>query len=132
MPSARTIDTGAEVKPVEITDGQGTVIKLATIVKNVAAQAITAGTPVTLHTPTSGKKFRVTGYALSLSVAGSVIFKFGSGNTEFLRTPLLAAGAGIAVPDLDAGVAPGAVNDALKLDATATGSVSGHVLLAEE
>lgn len=123
MASARINDAGVEVRPVELP---------GVVIKNVAAQAITAGTPVTLHTPATGKKFRLCGYALSLSVAGSVIFKYGAGNSEFLRTPVLPAGTPLAVVALGAGTAPGAPGDALKLDVSASGTVSGHVLLTEE
>lgn len=123
MANSRYNDVGAEYKPVE----QG-----GTILKQLAAQAITAGTAVTIHTPATGKKFRVRGYALSLSVAGSVILKFGAGNTEFMRTPLLAAGVGLVHDQLGAGVIPGADNDALKVDATATGTISGYILIDEE
>lgn len=123
MASARINDVGAEISPVELP---------GSTVRNVAAQAVTAGTPVTVHTPASGKKFRLCGYALSVSVAGSVIFKYGGANTEFLRTPVLPANTPVAVDTLGAGIAPGAAGDALKVDVTATGSVSGHLLVSEE
>jgi hypothetical protein len=123
MASTRINDAGVELRPVELP---------GTVVKNVAAQAVTAGTPVTLHTPAAGKKFRLCGYALSLSVAGSVIFKFGGSSTEFLRTPVLPANTPLDVESLGAGIAPGAAADALKLDVTASGTISGHVLITEE
>lgn len=93
-------------------------------VKNIAAQAVTAGTPVAVWTPAAGKRFAVLGYALSLSVAGSVILKDNA--TEILRTPLLAAGTGIA-DRLPFTILSAALNNALKVDVTATGSVSGYV-----
>lgn len=102
----------------------------ASIFKNIAAQAITAGTPVTLHTPTSGKKWRFLGGAVSLSVAGSVIFK--DAGSEVLRTPLLAAGSGFPLPRLGNGLLSAAANNTFQLDTTANGNVSGFILLTEE
>lgn len=113
-------------------DWLGNHLAVANIVKNVAAQAVAAGTPVTIWTPASGKAIRVLGFMLSLSVAGSVMLKYGAGGTEFLRTPLMAAGAGLASPPLGNGILPGNPNDVLKIDVTATGAVSGFVFGSEE
>jgi len=99
---------------------------------NLAATAVTAGTPVVFRTPGAGLKARLMGFMLSLSVAGSVIFKYGAGNTEFLRTPLMGAGVGLASELLGNGLVPGAANDAFKIDVTATGSVSGFVFGMDE
>jgi hypothetical protein len=99
-----------------------------TVLKTIAALAVTANTPsAAIWTPTSGKKFVIMGWQLSLSVAGSVILKYGSSHTEFARTPTMAALIGIAGPNLGGGIAPGANNDTLQLDVTASGSVSGIV-----
>ena len=111
-------------------DRLGDPVPVAAVVKNIAAQAITAGTPVSLWTPATGKKFRVLGFALSLSVAGSVILK--DNTTEILRTPLLAAGVGLASPPMGLGILSSTVNNALQLDASVTGSVSGFVFGVEE
>ena len=110
-------------------------VRLASVVKNVAAQAVTAGTPVSIWTPAAGKKFRVLAFMLSLSVAGSVILKdgtTGAGATEFLRTPLMAAGAGLASPGLGNGYLSAAANNQCWIDVTATGSVSGFAVGVEE
>jgi hypothetical protein len=123
MASTRINDTGVEIRTVELP---------GSTVRNLAAQAVTAGTPVAVHTPASGKKFRLCGYAVSMSVAGSVVFKYGGSNTEFLRTPVLPANTPVEVDTLGAGIAPGAAGDALKVDVTASGSVSGHLLVSEE
>lgn len=105
----------------------------ANVFKTIAAVAITAGTPVAVWTPAAGKKFRVLGFMLSLSVAGSVILKDGgNANAEILRTPLMAAGVGLASPDLGRGVLGSAANGSLNLDASASGSVSGFVFGTEE
>lgn len=104
--------------------------RIATVFKNIAAQAVTAGTPVIVWTPTTGKKFRVLGYALSLTVAGSVILK--DSTTEILRTPLMGAGIGLVSPVMGNGILSAAVNNALEIDVSATGSVSGYVYGTEE
>ncbi len=95
------------------------------------AQAVTAGTPVDVYTPTSGKKFRILAYHISLSVAGSVLFEDGTGN-EVLRTPLMAAGAGQASPRMDNGILSAAANTHLFIDVSASGNVSGWIGICEE
>ena len=103
------------------------------VIKNIAAQAVTAGTPVTIWTPATGKQYRVLGYAVSLSVAGSVIFKNNHSGTatEVFRTPALLAGTGTG-DKFGAGILPGAVNDALQIDVSASGTVSGYVYGEED
>lgn len=100
---------------------------------NIAAQAVTAGTPVALQAPASGKTVRVVSYHLSLSVAGSVILKDnGNANAEVVRTPLMAAGAGQPAPHMGYGVKLAAANGKLAIDVSATGSVSGWIGVVEE
>ncbi len=98
---------------------------------NIAAVAITAATPSDTYTPASGKKFRLLGAFLSVSVGAAVIFKYGAGHTEFLRTAVMAAGIGVAA-SFGKGLAPGAVNDHLFLDVTASGTVNGYLLLGAD
>jgi hypothetical protein len=105
-------------------------MRAAGFVQTVAAVAITAGVPVTLRTPASGKKIRILGYHLSLTVAGSVILK--EAGAEVLRTPLMAAGVGQTSPPMGNGVRWATANNVLQLDVTANGSVSGIVLGTEE
>jgi hypothetical protein len=101
------------------------------VFKTIAAVAVTAGTPVSIWTPTSGKKFRVMGFMLSLSVAGSVILK--DGTTEILRTCLMPAGNGQSSPaSMGNGVLSALANNLLNADVTASGSVSGFVFGTEE
>ncbi|MBZ5700258.1 MAG: hypothetical protein LAN84_00265 [Acidobacteriia bacterium] len=100
------------------------------VYKTIAAVSVTAGTPATLWTPTAGKKFRLMGYALSLSVAGSVILLDSA--TEVIRTPLLAAGIGQNSPHMGNGILSSAANNALKADVSASGTVSGFVFGTEE
>lgn len=101
------------------------------VVKNVAAVAITAATPVTVWTPAGGKKWRLMGFALSTTVAGSIIFK--DNTTEVFRTPLLVANTPFACPPGMANfLLSTAANNPLKLDLTVTGNVSGFIFGTEE
>lgn len=100
----------------------------------VTAVSITAGTPVSVLTPTSGKKWRVMGYHLSHSAAGLLIFRYGGSTTEFMRTGSMAANAGSFMPSLGKGIQPAALaaNDQLYLDASASGTANGYILYGEE
>ena len=97
---------------------------------NVAAQAITANTPVTIFTPAAGKKWRIISFMLSTTVAGAILFK--EAGTERFRTPLLAANIGVASPSLGDGRLANAAAATLQLDVTVTGNVSGFVVIREE
>ena len=103
------------------------------VLKPIAAVAVTAGTPVTVWTPAAGARYRLLGYAVSLSVAGSVILKNkpAGAAVEVFRTPTLAAGTGM-TDELGKGILPGAAGDLLQIDVTANGSVSGYVWGSEE
>lgn len=100
------------------------------VVKTIAAVAVTAGTAVAIWTPAAGMKFRLVGYSLSLTVAGSVILKDAA--AEVLRTGLLAANVAQISPPLSNGYVSAAANNALNMDVSATGSVSGFVYGQEE
>ncbi|MGH9452365.1 MAG: hypothetical protein ACRD2O_00165 [Terriglobia bacterium] len=100
------------------------------IFKTIAAVAVTAGTPVAIWTPAAGKKFRLMGFMLSLTVAGSVILDDSA--TEIIRTPLMAAGVGQSAPPMGNGILSAAANNILKADVSASGSVSGFVYGTEE
>lgn len=99
------------------------------------ANSITAGTPESLVTVAAASQIRIIGFALSLSVAGAVIFKTGAaGATEVFRTPTVLAGDKVVFENLGDGIlvaAPGANND-LFLDVTATGAVSGFIVYRTE
>jgi hypothetical protein len=104
-----------------------------TVTKTIAAVAVTAGTPVAAWTPASGKTFVLTGFMLSLTVAGSVILKDGgAANAEILRTPLMPANVGLASPPMADGVTGAAAGGALNVDVSVTGSVSGFVIGFEQ
>lgn len=88
--------------------------------------AVTASTPVTIWTPAAGKKFHLMGFAVSLSVAGYIIFE--DNVTEFLRTPAMPAGTGIVNPaNFGNGYTSTAANNVLKMDVSASGNINGFV-----
>jgi len=93
--------------------------------------AVTAGTPVTIWTPGGGKKFHLMGFAVSLSVAGYILFEDSA--AEFLRTPAMAAGVGIVNPgNFGNGYTSTNANNALKIDVSASGNVNGFCFGTEE
>lgn len=101
-------------------------------VKNVA---VTAGTAQSIWTPGSGKKFHLMGFALSLSVAGYIIFEDGAGGSgsEFIRTPAMAAGAGMtSMGNMGNGYASTAANNPLYMDVSASGNINGFLIGTEE
>lgn len=101
-----------------------------TQLRPLAAQPITAATPVTIFTPAAGKRWRVLGYHLSTTVAGSILFK--EAGAERFRTPLLVANSPEASPDMGDGFLASAAAATLQLDVTVTGNVSGFVVVREE
>jgi hypothetical protein len=101
----------------------------APVYKTIAGVAVTAGTPQNVWTPTAGTKFRLVGYSLGLSVAGSVILKDGA--NEVIRTGNLVA-SDHETERLGEGILSAAVDNILKVDVSATGTVHGHVWGYEE
>lgn len=101
------------------------------ITKRLDAVAITAGTPITAWTPASGKRFRLEGWALSSSAAASLFF-LDDATALDLATPLLAAAGIDRQSSLGDGVLSGAADRPLKIDATATATISGSVWGREE
>jgi hypothetical protein len=101
------------------------------VIKNIAAHSITAGAPYTIWTPSPATdKFRIFGWSLSLSVDGEILFIDGS--TEAFRTPAMKGGIGL-VGDLPfSGYLSSTAGNALALDVSSTGSVSGFVYGVEE
>ena len=109
-------------------------VRTPKIFKSFASTAITAGTGITLWTPTSGKKFRLLGCAISYSAAAQLIFGDNAVGTVILRSPTLAA-AGIFIlgaADLGNGILSAAANNVLKLDATGSANAAGAVWGVEE
>jgi hypothetical protein len=106
-------------------------LRVGAIVAAIKAVAVTAGTPVTVYTPTAGKKFRVVGFLLGLSVAGAVILLDNAAGAEVYRAPSVAGG-GASSPPLGNGKLSAVANNLLKMDVSATGTVNGFVVLVEE
>ena len=122
MPSVNMMQTGTALASPRRT---------ATKLIQLAAQAITHATPVSVYTPTTGKKWRILGFSISDTVAGSVQFEDTTG-TEVFRTPLLLASTPYSSPDMGNGYLSTAANNQLFLDVTVTGNVSGFILIMEE
>jgi len=103
------------------------------VFKTIKAVAIVAGTPVAIWTPAAGKKFRLMGYALSVTVGASVILEdaTGAGN-EFLRSPVAGANAVSLSPPLGNGYLSTTANNVLFADVSASATVSGFVYGVEE
>jgi len=96
--------------------------------KRINAVAVTAGTPA------AGSRFRVMGFNLGVSVAAaSVFFVEGAGPTATgIATPVMAINGTTTVPRLGAGYVSAAVDNALKIDVTASATVTGCVWGVEE
>ncbi len=102
-----------------------------TVFKVLAEQAVTSGTPVSVWTPATGKKFRIMGYHLSLSVAGAVLIQDSTGVTV-LRMPRATNNNPTPSPPMGNGYLSSAANNQVFLDVTATGAVSGVIFGTEE
>lgn len=96
----------------------------------VVTLTIVAGTPQVVWTPAAGKKFRLMGWSLSLSVDGRVLFDDGV-TTDVLGTRAAVAGEGDTV-DIGNGLLSSAANNTLRIDASASGDVRGLVWGTEE
>ncbi len=103
------------------------------VTKEIAGVAITAGTPVSIWTPATGKKFRLYGFHVGVSAAAAVLFKEGAGNSSIgVRSGLLAANGVVHADNLGEGVLSAAANNDLKVDATANATLHGFVWGFEE
>ena len=103
------------------------------VVKEIAAVAVTAGTPATVWTPAGGKRFRLCGWSLGVGAAASIIFKEGAGSTAIgVRTPVLPINGVDSQPGLWPGVLSAAADNVLKVDVSANATVSGYVWGFEE
>jgi hypothetical protein len=122
MPSINMMQTGTAIASPRRT---------ATKLVPLAAVAVTAGTPVSVYTPTTGKKYRILAWGISDTVAGAVKFEDTTGN-EVFRSPLLAASTPYNSPDIGNGFLSAAANNQLFLDVTVTGNISGFIAIMEE
>jgi len=102
--------------------------------KRINAVAVTAGTPQTIWTPAAGMRFRVMGFSLGVTVAAASVFLVeGAGNVATgLATPILAINGVCTSPRLGNGYQSVAADNALKIDVSATSTVSGSVFGVEE
>ena len=102
-----------------------------TVVKTIKAVAITAGTPVSVWTPSTGSRFVLLGWQLSSSAVASILFEDATGSAnEFMRTPVFAA---LAQMNSTPGLAymSNTLNNALFLDVTGTSTISGYIFGVE-
>lgn len=102
------------------------------IFKNLASTAVVAGTGITVWTPGAGKKFRLMGWLLSLSVAGQIIFGDNAIATIIARTETIAAAGVSKLENMGLGLLSAAANNVLKIDVTANGNIAGMVWGTEE
>lgn len=107
-------------------------LRLANVYKTVQAQAIVAGTGITIWTPTGGKKFRVLGYSFSSTVAAGLILGDNVAATVIFRGPILAANGIDTKTQLGNGILSAAANNVLKLDVSVGATVTGSVWGTEE
>lgn len=122
MPSVRMEQSGT---------GVASPVRVPNVFKTFAAQAITAGTPLVVWTPATGKKFRLQGFSLSVSAACYPIIKDG-GTTAVLNGPLLAIAGVYTTPGMGNGILSTTANNALNLDVSANATVTGFVFGIEE
>ncbi len=106
------------------------------VFKPIKALAITAGSPLAVWTPATGKRFRLLGFCVLPTVANvGILFEDATGGTnEFLRFPPTAAVSTAQVPvNLGTdGYLSLVLNNALFLDVTISATVSGYVYGKEE
>lgn len=103
------------------------------VFKDIPATAMTAGTPGAIWTPATGKKFRLIGWCISLTVAGAIIFRRGAANTTFFRTGLRPAGESHETPGgFGNGFLCPTADEVLKLDVSASGTIQGFLFGLEE
>ncbi|SRR5712692_9851233 len=110
-------------------------LRTPNVIKTIAGVAVTAGTPQSIWTPVGGKKFRLMGYSIGISVgAGSAaVFILKDNTAEILRDIANGAnGLGKASPLLGNGYLSAAADQVLKLDTLASATVQGFVFGCEE
>ena len=100
------------------------------VFKQISNVAVVSGVPQTIWTPAAGKKFRLMGFVVSLSVAGFILFE--DSGVQLIRTGALAAGIAIASPPMGNGILSALANNVLQVDVNANGNVNGFVFGTEE
>ena len=103
-------------------------VKGQMVVKEIAGLVVVAGTPQTIWTPATGRKFRLYGFHVGVSAACAVLFKEGAGNTSIgVRSGLLGVNGNVHADSIGEGVVSAAADNALKVDVTANATVHGFV-----
>lgn len=93
--------------------------------------AVSIASEATIWTPASGKKFRLTGYHLSASVAGNITLKDGTAGTTIVIVPSGTGGSGVFV-DLGNGILSATADNVLTATGPAASTLSGMVFGNEE
>lgn len=105
------------------------------IIFETASQAITAGTPITLWTPPTGSRFWLYAIDLRLAASGTPILKDGTQEFYRLTAPSTALQfSSISFPGTAMwyGYRSLAVDNALKVDAVANGTLNAYWLIGYE
>jgi hypothetical protein len=101
--------------------------------KSIDANAVTAGTEEVVWTPSSGKTIRLLGWRLSSSVAASIQFQDSAASgTIIAQTPVLAAAGIDDRESLGRGIVLASPGNTLKIDVSASATISGMVFGVEE
>ena|SRR5438132_3739281 len=110
--------------------GDGSLMLVPNVFKQVNGVTIT--TAQTLWTPASGKRFRLMGYHLGITVAGgNVLLRDGAGGATIVTIPIVLAVGGFPM-QLGNGILSGAANNVLEVIGPATAVLSGMVWGREE
>lgn len=107
-------------------------LRVANVFKPIPATAVTAGTGITIWTPTSGKKFRLMGWCISVTAAAEIIFGDNAVGTVIFRTGIHALNDPGQPASIGNGILSAAANNVLKLDVSANATVQGTVFGTEE
>jgi hypothetical protein len=94
-------------------------------------KAVTVTTIATVWTPATGKKFRLMGGCISLSVAGSVLFEDNTAGNDVYQSPVLLASTPYNF-DLGDGVLSSTINNVLKATASGAATITGTLYGIEE
>lgn len=93
---------------------------------------VAVGTITTIWTPAAGKRIVLLGFAFSLSVAASLLFEDNSAGNFLFRTPVLVANTPYTFTFNGRGLMLAAVNNVLRVTASAAANLTGTVFGTEE
>lgn len=100
------------------------------VFKYIGAVAVTAGTPVAIWTPATGKKFRLMGY--SLFSGGTTTIYLKDATTNIMSVFTGSSVQTVVSPNLGNGYISAVANNVLNADVSATTTVWGYVFGTEE